>query len=78
MVCSSMGVLGRWFLNASLRDSGLLWRAGQFCCLRILRINGLTLKNEIPLNRVVIFEVNVLSQCGVVHFELGRFGDVCG
>ena len=78
-----MGVLECWVLNASLHYSGRPWRAGygflsESVPFRIVRINGLTLENKIPLNCVVVFEVNVLSQCGVVHFILRRFGHVSG
>src|SRR4030095_855519 len=37
----------------------------------------LSLENESPLNCVVVFEVNVLLQCGIVHSVLGRLGHVC-
>src|SRR2546427_6219598 len=43
-------------------------------CVREL----LTLENECSLNRVVVFEVNVLTQRRIVHLELRRLGHVCG
>ena len=82
-----MGILERWVLNASLHysippvlQSATVCRVARLLPAppyRDIPIDGLTLENKIPLNCVVIFKVNVLSQCSVIHFEFRRLGHVC-
>ena len=63
-----------------LRYSNLLRRASPLLSdSPVDRVaNRLTLEDKISLNRVVVFKVNVLLQSRIGHFELRRFGYVCG
>src|SRR6266496_5150257 len=67
-------------ITPKLRYSNLLRRAGPLLSdSPVDRVaNRLTLEDEISLNRVVVFKVNVLLQSRIGHFELRRFGYVCG
>src|SRR6266508_4947452 len=67
-------------ITPKLRYSNLLRRAGPLLSdSPVDRVaNRLTLEDEISLNRVVVFKVNVLLQSRIRHFELRRLSHVGG
>jgi hypothetical protein len=45
---------------------------------RITSTNSLTLKNEFPLNRIVVLQIDVLRQGRIIHFELRSLRHIGG